>query len=169
MKSESKGSRTVRAPSGVVRREQEPGELQRRLELGGIEVESASQRGFVVGIGEAVGFGRREAVEERLDLGRRNGAGELRGDLTVLEGLDGGDSLYTELRSERLVGVDVDLGQVDLAAALAGLGLERRAELTAGAAPLGPEVDDDRHLVGAVEHVPLEGGLADFVNHGREA
>ncbi len=63
------------------------------------------------------------------------------------------------------IGVDVDLGEVDVVAAPAGLGLERGGELAAGAAPLGPEVDDHRHLVRAVEHVGLEAVLCDVADH----
>ena len=41
------------------------------------------------------------------------------------------------------VGVDVDLGQLDLALARGDGALDHRPELAARAAPLGPEVDDD--------------------------
>ena len=65
-----------------------------------------------------------------------------------------------KLAGERLVGVDVDLGQLDLAGALVDRGLERRAELAARAAPLGPEVDDDGHLARALDHLGHEVGFA---------
>ena len=38
-----------------------------------------------------------------------------------------------------------------------------------GPAPLGPEVDHDRDLAGALDHLLLEGRLVDVVNHGPEA
>ena len=45
------------------------------------------------------------------DFGRRHRADELVDDLAVAEGLDGRDALDAEAGRERLVGVDVDLGQ----------------------------------------------------------
>ena len=59
------------------------------------------------------------------------------------------------------VGVDVDLGELDLAAARGDGLLEHRPELAARAAPLGPEVDDDRHRVRALDYGGLEGALGD--------
>ena len=56
------------------------------------------------------------------------------------------------------------LRQLDLAAAFLHGRLERRAEHATGAAPLGPEVDDDRHLARALDDVLLEARLADV--HG---
>ena len=52
--------------------------------------------------------------------------------------------------------------------ALADLALEHRRELAAGAAPGGPEVDDDGHVVGALHDVALEGGLGDVGDHALE-
>jgi hypothetical protein len=57
--------------------------------------------------------------------------------------------------------VDVDLGELDPADALGDLRLDRRAERPARAAPGGPEVDDDRQLVRALDHVALEGVCRD--------
>ena len=62
---------------------------------------------------------------------------------------------------QRRVGVDVDLGQHPGAAALGGQPLEHRRQLLARPAPLGPQVEHDRHLEGAVEHLGLEGRLGD--------
>ena len=84
-----------------------------------------------------------------------------------LNALTAGIPCTPKLVGERLVGVDVDLGQIDLAVALGRLRLQRRAELAARAAPFGPEVDDDRNLVGAVDHMLLEGRLVDVSDHAR--
>ena len=65
------------------------------------------------------------------------------------------------LAGERLFGVDVDLGELELAVALRDFRFDRGAEGAAGAAPGGPEVDDDRQLVRAVDHGLLEGGGVD--------
>ena len=51
------------------------------------------------------------------------------------------------------VRVDVDLDHLDLAVQRRDRVLQHRRQLAAGPAPLGPEVDDHRHLVGAVDHV----------------
>ena len=97
--------------------------------------------------------------------GGRLGADELADELAVLERLDRGDALDPERGGDLLVGVGVELGEVEVRLALADLLLEHRRELPAGPAPLGPEVDDDRHLVGARDHVLLEGGLGDVADH----
>ena len=74
------------------------------------------------------------------------------GDATVPERLDRRDALDAEERLELRVAVDVDLGQLDLARARGHRALQHRRELLAGAAPLGPEVDDDRQLRRARDH-----------------
>ena len=102
---------------------------------------------------------RHDAVEELLDLRRRQRADELGDDLAVAKRLDGRDALDAEQLRDVRVLVGVDLRQDDLAVAGGGGLLERRAELTAGAAPRGPEVDDDRDLVGSVQYLGLEVGL----------
>jgi hypothetical protein len=148
---------------------QELPELDGRLLLARVELESPSQRCLVAGAGEPVGLRGGDSVEEGRHLSGRDRTRELGRDGAVLERLDGGNALDPELGGEGLVGVDVDLGEIDVARPLGRLGLERGTELAAGTAPLGPEVDDDRHLAGAVEHVLLEGVLGDVVNHGQEA
>ena len=116
----------------------------------GSAAERRAQRLLVAGCGQLVGLGRDEAVEERLDPGRRDRAGELGDDLPVAEGLDGGNALDAEAVREPLVAVDVDLGQLDLAAAACHGRLQRRPQGAAGAAPFGPEVDDHRQLATSV-------------------
>ncbi|MFK4598217.1 hypothetical protein RKD30_004884 [Streptomyces pristinaespiralis] len=64
-----------------------------------------------------------------------------------------------ELLHQHLVGVDVDLGENEPAVVLLGEALQQRAELLARLAPLGPEVDDDRDLGGALQDVALEARL----------
>src|SRR5262245_35886233 len=108
------------------------------------------------------GFGGRTVlfdrlVEEAADHGGWVGADEADHGLAVPEDDDRGEALDAVLGGERLLGVDVDLGELDLAFALGGLGLDRGAEHAAGPAPGGPEVDHDRQLVRAFDHVVLEG------------
>src|SRR5215208_1907543 len=70
--------------------------------------------------------------------------------------LHGRDALDLVAERELLVGADVDLDQRELARSRLGLALEHGAEHAAGPAPGGPEVDHDRQLVGAFEHLALE-------------
>ena len=151
----------------LVPRDQQASQLRGGVGAGRIELERAAKGLLVVSGGEQLRLGRRETIEEGRDLRRRDGAGELGGDLAVLEGLDGGDALNLKARGELLVGVDVDLGELHLALALRRFGLQGRPELAARAAPLGPEVDDHGHLVGALEHVLGESILVDVVNHAQ--
>ena len=85
--------------------------------------------------------------KKRSTVGRRLRADELVDDLAVLERLDRGDALDAEGLRERRVGVGVELGQHDLALAAAAAFSSTGVELPARAAPLGPEVDHDGHLV----------------------
>ena len=97
-------------------------------------------------------------VQEALDLRGRQRADELVDDLAVLERLHGRDRLDAERLGHARVGVRVDLDELDLAVALVDGLLDHRAERAARAAPLGPEVDDDGLLEGALDDVALEGG-----------
>ena len=105
-----------------------------------------------------------QAVEERGHGRGRLGADELGHDVPVAEGLHGRDPAHAEPGGEAGVGVDVDLGQLDPALARCHRLLQQGSEHVAGAAPLGPEVDDDRHLARALDDVLLEARLADV--HG---
>ena len=93
---------------------------------------------------ELLGLGGQQRVEERVDALAGLGANELGDDLAVLERLDRRDALDPVLARERMVGVDVELRELDLAVARRNGLLEHRAELAARAAPFGPEVDDYR-------------------------
>ena len=146
--------------------DQQPAERGRGVGVARVELERAAQRLLVVGgLGDqAVGLGRDQRVEERLDLRRRDRAGELVDDLAVLERLDRRDALDAGRPGQLLVGVHVDLGQLDLAVARLGGLLERRRQLPAGAAPRGPEVHDDRDLLGALDDVLRELELVDVLD-----
>ena len=76
--------------------------------------------------------------------------------LTAAEDGDRGDALDPVLHGEHLLGLHVDLGELELALALGHLGLDGRTEDAARSAPGGPEVDDDRDLVRALDHLALE-------------
>src|SRR5581483_5591913 len=79
-------------------------------------------------------------VEEAADRGGRVGADEASDGVAVAEDGHGGDALDAVPGGERPFGVDVDLGELELAVALGDLGFDRRAEHAAGTAPGGPEV-----------------------------
>ena len=66
---------------------------------------------------------------------------------------------------EVLVGVGVDLREVDAPVAGGRRLLERRRELAARPAPLGPEVHDHRHLARALDDALREVGLGYVVDH----
>ena len=102
-----------------------------------------------------------ELVEKRRDGDRRPRTDELGDDPPVLECLHGGNPLDPEHRREPGVRVDVDLRQLDRARTGCDLGLQDRRERPTRAAPRGPEVDDDRALVRALDHVALECRLRD--------
>ena len=127
-----------------------------------------AQGELVAGGEQLVGARGKQRVEELLDLGLRHRADELVDDRAVAKCLYRRDSLHAEARRQRLVGVDVDLGQHHLAAA-GGLGrLQRRGQRAARPAPLGPEVDHDRHRARALDHLALESRLADVDGHAAQ-
>src|SRR5262245_5755586 len=104
-------------------------------------------------------------VEEAADGGTRVGADEAADRTAVTEYRDGRDALDAVLSREHLLGVDVDLGELDLVRALGDLGFDRGAEHATGATPCRPEVDDDGQLVRALDHVVLK-GLGGHVHRG---
>ncbi len=114
-----------------------------------------------------VGLGGEDGVDELADLRLGHRPHELPDRFAVAKGDHGGDALHPELLGELLVGVDVDLHQLERAAVLAGDLLERRAQDPAGSAPGGPEVDDDRDLVAALQHLDPEGLLIHVLDEGR--
>ena len=81
------------------------------------------------------------------------GAGESGHLLAVAKGDHGRDALDRVLLGELLVGVDVDLDQLERSAAFLGDVLKRGAEDLARLAPLRPEVDDDGDLPAALQHI----------------
>ena len=106
-----------------------------------------------------------ESVEEAVDLAGRDRTGELRDDDAVLEGLDGRDALDLERLCEPLIRLGVDLGELDRTTAAGDGGLERRGELLARPAPLGPEVDDDGNLVRGLDDLELKLCCIDVNTH----
>ena len=78
------------------------------------------------------------------DLLLGHGADLHRGHLAVLEQHHGRDAAHAVARGRGRAVLDVQLGDGDLAGQLVGDLLQRRGDLLAGAAPLGPEVDQHR-------------------------
>src|SRR5712671_344831 len=122
---------------------------------------SASHRREIFGnVGRSDGGG-----DPLLELLLRRGADLARGHLAVLEDHQGRDRHDAVFRRHARVLVDVELHNLDLVAHGAGDFLERRRDHAARAAPLGPEVDNDR--AGRLEHLGLEVRVGHFANgHG---
>lgn len=102
-----------------------------------------------------------QLVQGLTDLRLARGALEQREGLSGHHREDGGDALDAELLHQHLVGVDIDLGEEETAVVFDGEPLEDGAQLLAGLAPLGPEVDDDRDLGGTLQDVAFKTGLVD--------
>ena len=137
--------------------EQDPAQPDRGPSVPRIELERLAQRLLVAGLRQPVRLRGDDLVEERLDPRGRHGADELGDDLAVLERLDGGDAGDLELlRDVR------DCGRcrpwrARFRRSACGHGLlEGGAQSAARPAPLGPEVDDHRHLLGALDDLGLE-------------
>ena len=94
------------------------------------------------------------------------GARELGDHAPVAEGLDGRQAAHLEAGRRGLVGLHVELGELD--GALVGVdGLfDHRREHVAGLAPVRPEVHEHGHLGGALEHMLLEVGVGHLEGHG---
>ena len=136
----------------------------------GSSVEHLPERRLVAG-GEQRGervlrLGGQQPGDELPHVGLGLGADEAVDDLAVLQRVHGRDALHLERRGRLAVGVDVDLGEDDLAAGLVDHLLEDRSERLARAAPLRPEVDHHRHLLRALHHLGGEGGVGDVDRHG---
>ncbi len=153
--------RLAAVPAG----EQQLGERHGRVGPARARARPPAQRGLVAERRRARRPGGQQPVEEPLDGRRRLGAGELRRHLAVTERLDRGNRLDSVAARQVRAGVDVELGELDRALAGGDRLLEHRAELAARAAPLRPEVDDDRNGGRALDDGVLEGGLGDI--HGR--
>jgi hypothetical protein len=120
--------------------DQQPTELARGADVARVELERPPERSLVVGLGQPVGLGRHQTVEERLHLRRRQRAGELLDDASIAERLHRGNSLDPEPSGQRLVAVHVHLRQLDFPLARGRGRLERGGQRPAGGAPCRPEV-----------------------------
>ncbi len=133
-----------------------------------LQFEGLAQRGFVAPSRQPVdlGFGRGQLGHE-LPY-RRFGEGADKGvdDLAPRDCEHGRNGLHGEAGGHVGVGVDVDLGQLDLAAGLGHHPFEDGPQGLARATPLGPQVDHHRDLGGALEDIVLEGCVGD-VGHRR--
>jgi pimeloyl-ACP methyl ester carboxylesterase len=149
---------------------QDAGQCHCGIGARGLELVGPPQRFLVAAFYESVGFRGKQRVEELLDRGWRLGAGELGRHPPVAKCLDRRDALNSERPSQTRVGVDVDLRELELSRPRGRAAFENWAELTAGTAPFGPEVDDDGERVRAVQNLGLKGSLGDVhVSHGSGA
>ena len=101
-----------------------------------------------------------------LRLGQR--ALKARNQLAADHREDGRDALHLQRLRDARVGVDIDLGQDPGAAGLIGEPLEDRRELLARLAPGGPQVEQDGHLEGPIEHLGLKRIFGDLDDRGRD-
>ena len=115
------------------------------LRVRGLELDRLAQRLLVALGDQLLGLGGQQRVEEA----RRRSAGgwaptNSAATLPSLNALTAGMLWIRYCASEVLVGVGVELDELDRAAARGDRLLEHRTQLAARAAPFGPEVDDDR-------------------------
>src|SRR5215218_904310 len=124
--------------------------------LGGVEV---GRRGR-----GPVGVAGQQGLDEPLDDGGGLGADELVDQAAPGERLHRRDALDLEGHGQPLVLADIDPGQDDLAAVALHRPLQHRGQGVAGAAPVGPEVDQHGDGLGTFKHLGLEGGLGDVID-----
>ncbi len=89
------------------------------------------------------------AVDELADIALGQGAGELVDDLAVAEQLHRRDAADAELLGQLLLLLGVDLRDDELDRGTVGELASTGMSIATGAAPLGPEVDEDRTLARA--------------------
>ena len=109
-----------------------------------LELECSAERVLVALLSQQIRLRWKERVEKAFHGGRRLGTDELSHDPPLVKGFDGGYALNPVEPRKSLVGIDVELYELQLAGALGSLALEDRTELQAGRAPGGPEVDHHR-------------------------
>ncbi len=119
-----------------------------------------------VGGGSPGGGGGNDALGKAAHLALGHGAHEAIDRAAAGKGEDGGNGLDAELAGDLGMLVDVDLDQADLPGLLGDDLFERRAQLPAGAAPGGPEIDQDRNLARCLDDVDHEGGIAGITHEG---
>ena len=158
-------ARIASASSRSPRASQDPRQRDAGVGATRLQLERAAQVRLGARGDQRVGLRGQQRVEEARDHGGRLRAGELGIDAAVLERLHRRDALDPERGREARVGLGVDLGQRELAGALGDRLLEHRGELAARAAPRGPEVDDDRQLLRALDHLLFEIGLGGVEDH----
>ena len=109
-------------------------------------------------------LGGHQLLDELAYLRLALGTHEPVDDLAVDHGVYGRDRLDPEGLSDGRVGVDVDLGEFNATVGLTDHLVEDRAKRLARTAPLGPEVDDHRHLVGPLHDIGLERCIS-YISH----
>ena len=139
---------------------QNPGELDRSFGVPGLELQGRAERSLIALASQQFCFRWEEGVEKALHRVCRLSADELGDDSPFVESLDRGNALNPVRPRNRRVGVDIELHEVQSVFTLRSLALQDGAELTARAAPFGPEVDDNRDSVRALENRRIEIALS---------
>ena len=135
------------------------------LRLTRVQLESLPQRFLIIGLREPIGFGGHDLIEKGLDPRGRNGADEFGDDLAVLEGLDRRDARDLELLGDPGIAVGVELRELDLALSSVDGLLQGGTKRPTRPAPLRPEVDHHRHLLGALDDLLLKVLLSYVPDH----
>jgi pimeloyl-ACP methyl ester carboxylesterase len=126
-----------------------------------LELDRSAQRVFIALLDQVVCLRGQQRIEETVDGGGRHGPYELGGDRSIAERLDGRNALDPVLPGDHWVGIDIHLGELDLAGSLFHGSLDYGAELPARPAPLRPEVHDHRNRVRALDNGGLESAIGD--------
>ena len=129
---------------GLSAAEQDPSQWDCGVGAFRIDLQGATERLLIVLLNEQVRLRGDQRVEEALHGGGGLSADELRNHPALAKGFDRGDSLNPVGARNRRVGVDIDFYQLQQSGALGSLALKDGSKLPAGAAPSGPEVDNNR-------------------------
>lgn len=109
-------------------------------------------------------LGGRQLLDELAYLCLTLGTHEPVDNLAVDHGVHGRDRLDPEGLSDRRVGVNVDLGKLNGTVGLADHLVEDRTECLARTAPLSPEINDHRDLVGPLDDIGFERCIS-YISH----
>ena len=152
--------------SGVVEQDSHEGNDGRAVS--GIDGQCGSKGRLVTVLHEQIdlGGGWVDAIEERFDLCFADRADEAVDHVTVSKREDGRDGLDLEHPRDAGIGVDIHLDELDGTTSTRDRCLKHRPKGHAGAAPRGPQIDDDGHRARSLKDQRFKGCIGD-VDHKR--